>query len=150
MAVRVECTEALRRSFASPSDYPVFVRAFQHWRQDWPANEFESEYFGKDGAYVTPKVDGRSNVLWHVHLKPVADRSALARWTKLFARRSRKTSDRALVYVHSRMHGYLLIAILEEPTAHTVARMETAQHAELMLQFATVAERFIDSGKVIA
>jgi len=150
MAVRVTHTAALRKSFATPASFAYFIRAFELWREDWPANEYESEFFGKDGAYGDPPVNGRRNQLLHVHLKPVQDHGALARWMTLFRRRSRKTSDRALVYVHSKLHGFLLIYILEEPTAHEVARMQNDDHARIMQSFAEIAGRFIDTGKVIA
>ena len=84
---------------------------------------------------------------------PLSDQEQLKRWNTAWLRRSRKTSDRVLVYVE-RIAGnqayHLLIYVLPEPEAHTIATMKTREHRELMEGFANVAAAFLDSGDVIA
>jgi hypothetical protein len=117
---------------------------------DWKAgDEYGHFFFGKDGAYATPTVDGEKNVLMHVHLVPIADMEQLIQWKKKFKFRSRKTSDRVLVYVSDERKGHLLIYILDEPDAHEIARMKTKEHKEIMDGFAEVAAEFLDTGNVL-
>jgi hypothetical protein len=97
--------------------------------------------FGKDGAYDAPLIDGK-RLLRHVHLVPLVDEDAKAKWYHRFAFGSRKTSDRALVYASDGHDCHLLIYILEEPDAHRVATMRTRRHAETMKGFAVTAINF--------
>ena len=75
-----------------------------------------------------------ANVLRHAHSVPLADPPALRRWNLQWRHRSRKVSDRALVYASDPTHGHLLIYILKEPDAHMVPRMATDDHRVLMLK----------------
>lgn len=143
-------SHALRQLLQSQGSNPDNLAAeFQNWESLGQEGEYSSLLFGKDGAYSIPTVNGFPNVLRHVHLAPLANAVALARWEKDFRRRSRKTSDRALVYVSDDYHGHLLLYILDEPDAHAVARMATDDHRRLMLAFATIAERFVHTGEII-
>ena len=114
-----------------------------------PDGEYSSYLFGKDGAYGTPKVNGVSNTLRHVHLVPLKDVSALRQWDKDWRWLARKRSDRHLVYVSDSYYGHLLLWILDEPGSHEIALMKSADDRELMLKFAAVADRFIQTGEVI-
>jgi len=120
--------------------------AFDAWKARGFAGEYSSYLFGKDSAYGSRLPSS----LRHVHLAPLADAVALAAWNRSWSRRTRKVSDRALVYASDNMHGHLLIFILNEPHAHRIARMETAEDASLMLKLAKVAQRFVHDGSVIA
>jgi Toxin YafO, type II toxin-antitoxin system len=80
-----------------------------------------------------------------VHLKPIEDESGLLHWMRQFGRRSRKTSDRVLVYTVGSTGNFLLIFILPEPDAHKIAR----EHPQTMQSFARVAAAFINDGTVI-
>ena len=123
---------------------------FAAWKAAGEAGEYASYLFGKDGGYIVPLVNGQRYVLRHAHLVPLADAAALRIWEAQWRRRSRKTSDRVLIYVSDAAHGHLLIYILEEPTAHAVAKMRTSAEKQVMDQFAAIAEAFILRGEVIA
>ena len=131
-------------------DPEKFAADFDNWKASFPAGEYAAYAFGKDGAYSKPKVNGKANTLMHVHLAPRKDPVARALWDEAWRLRRRKVSDHVLVYVHDQRHGYLLIYILDEPGAHAIATMEERQDAFLMCQFAAVADRFIQTGEVIA
>lgn len=50
-----------------------FATEFDAWKASGEAGEFSNYLFGKDGAYIAPKVGGQANVLRHVHLVPLKD-----------------------------------------------------------------------------
>lgn len=126
------------------------VREFETWKAGGPAREHDSLYFGKDSSYATPTVDGQRYVLRHVHLMPLSDAEQLTKWRLNFQRRSRKTSDRSLIYVSDDKGNHLLIFVLPEPDAHAVARMGTQNDKETMEGFAEVAAAFLFDGSIIA
>lgn len=143
-------TNALRALMLAKGEDPEnFALEFECWKELGVRGEYSSYLFGKDGAYSTPRVNGTPNTLRHVHLVPLLNSEHLTRWRIAFRRRSRKTSDRALVYVSDPKHGHLLIFILDEPDAHEVARMGTQKHKTVMLQFATIADHFIQTGEIL-
>ena len=127
-------------------DPDAFMDEFRSWKAEWPKREYESELFGKDGAYGTPLVDGNANVLRHAHITPIHPNKRKS-WMKRHFRKSRKTSDRHLIYVKDD-GDYLLIYVLEDPDAHEVAKMKTSADRTAMMQFALVAENFIIDGEV--
>ncbi len=131
-------------------DIALFADLFDAWKSTGAAGEFESGIFGKDGAYASPSVGGQRYLLRHVHLVPLSDPGALAAWERDWKTRSRKTSDRVLVYVSDDVHGHLLLFILEEPGAHAVALMKTPEHRELMENMAAVADAFCQAGIIAA
>ncbi|MDK4688150.1 hypothetical protein QEO94_00250 [Kingella negevensis] len=45
---------------------------------------------------------------------------------------------------------HLLIAILDEPTAHQIAKMETPTDRAIMEQFAQIADKFVYHREIIA
>jgi len=147
-------TKALEAQLASISASAArLAKDFDAWKVACALNpdaEYEDPRFGKDGAYIAPKVDGVPYVLRHVHLVPLKDTVKLATWNRFFGLKKRKTSDRALVYVTAPSGAHLLLFILDEPSAHEVAKMKTAEHKALMLQLATVASAFIQDGSVTA
>lgn len=146
----VHVTKALGSQFASVGgDLTDFVDKFERWKSKGPSGEHESYFFGKDGAYTLPAVNGVRYILRHAHLVPRQDPASLARWEQRWKNRSRKTSNRVLVYVSDVTHGHLLIYILEEPDAHEVAEMLTPAQKTLMLQFAQIADAFIQNGRVL-
>lgn len=108
--------------------------------------------FGKDGPYRKPTVDG-SPRLMHVHLMPSLNAGDHEVWMKRWTLKrpaSHRTSDHALVYVTDDTGDSLLIAILDEPTAHAIADMRTPENKAIMEGFAAVAEAFLADGSVIA
>lgn len=129
-------------------DCRLFCNLFKQWKLS--KDEHGCYHFGKDSAYFTPVINGDNYILRHVHLVPVIDKSQLYSWKKKFSFRSRKTSDRVLIYVDDKKGNFLLVYILSEPDAHEVARMKTQQHREIMESFAAIAEAFIDDGSIIA
>lgn len=127
-----------------------FAAEFNNWKASGEKGEYSSYIFGKDGAYARPSVNGRKDVLRHVHLVPLNDPrpETQSLWDKNWRLKKRKTSNRALVYVSDRQHGHLLLLILEEPDAHNIAEMKTEPHRLLMLKLAALAEKFIYTGEI--
>lgn len=143
----VSITSALRDELTKAGTDPQqFTMQFARWKAGWPANEYSFELFGKDGAYCRPGVGGDLYILRHVHLMPLPG-PARRKWLQLFRRESRKTSDRHLIYVQAG-GDFLLIYILDEPDAHSVALMRTKDDRALMESFAIIAENFIYGGDV--
>lgn len=124
---------------------------FQKWFEIWKRalDEESSAFFGKDGGYVSPEVDGEKYRLRHVHLVPLLDSAALREWYEAYARGSRRTSDRILVYVQADNKDYLAIAILEEPDAHDIQKMATPEDRATMEGFAVAAEEFLIDGSIV-
>lgn len=149
MATRL--TDALRAQLReSKQDPSSFAVQFDLWKARGAEGEYDSYFFGKDGAYGVPAVNGVFNTLRHVHLVPLLQPSALSDWKRAWSRRGRKTSDRHLVYVTDAYYGHLLLWILDEPGSHQTARMEDDASRKLMLLFAAVADHFIQTGEIIA
>lgn len=144
----VYTTELIKNSFDSLNDLDVFKDAFLKWKNAGSAGEYAFLSFGKDGFYIKPRVNGNYNVLRHVHLIPLEDKEALEKWQKNWRRGARRTSDRVLVYVCDGK-DFLLIAILEEPLAHDIAKMKTQEHKKIMESFAKIADEFIYNKKNI-
>jgi len=146
MVVRI--TAALKNALeADKLESNLFIETFKEWKS---GDEYGSYHFGKDGAYVTPLVNGDKYVLRHVHLVPVVNQKQLILWKKRWKIKGRKTSDRVLIYAQDKQRNFLLIFILSEPDAHAVAEMKTQQHREIMEGFACVADAFVYRGEVIA
>ena len=143
----VKITKALESALlADELDPGLFANGFASWKA---GDEYGNYLFGKDSAYVNPEVDGKRYVLRHVHLVPLTDVAQLAQWDKVWRRKGRKTSDRALVYVSDDKGNHLLIYILDEPDAHAIASMKTTQYKEIMEGLAEVAAEFLESGEVL-
>jgi hypothetical protein len=140
-------TEFLRHELLeSGIDPEKFIEEFIDWKSRGPEGEDDHRYFGKDGEYGQPTVN-RKRVLRHVHLEPEYESPDFAAWDRAWKRESgRRTSDTALVYANGGRHGYLLLTILWEPTAHSVASMATIETRELMNNLAHVADQFIFDG----
>ena len=149
---KIFVTDALRNLFEHDEEgLANFIRAFAHWKSNWPSREYASVHFGKDAYYRAPPVAGQFNRLRHVHLRPMVDSLAASLWDYWFRRGKRKTSNRVLVYAHdTRTDCYLLIYILVEPTAHRIAAMRTERDRRFMEKLAAVAEAFLDDGRIIA
>ena len=146
--MQVRTTVALQSlSDTQGLDMELFCNEFKRWKS---ADEYSSYWFGKDSAYIAPPVNGERYRLRHVHLVPLADKVQLAKWNQAWKRRTRKTSDRVLIYVGNHRGDFLLIFILPEPDAHAVATMKTTKAKEIMLGVAAVAEAFIVDNAVIA
>lgn len=149
--VSVSKTEIIEALFHNAGlDLTEFVDLFRQWKSLGPSGEDEFYEFGKDGAYVSPSVNGQKNVLRHVHLVPIIDVQKKADWDKKWERHSRRTSDRALVYVADGNAKFLLITILPEPSAHAIGKMQTTEHKEMMEFFAEIADQFIHHNNIIA
>lgn len=144
----VKITKALKQALDEDNlSSQLFMDLFREWKQ---TGEFNSYGFGKDSAYFKPCVGGKQYVLRHVHLVPIFDKTQLSKWNKGWQFKSRKTSNRVLIYVDDGKSRFLLIYILSEPDAHDVALMRTQKHKELMEGFAKVAEAFVLDGSIIA
>lgn len=126
-------------------DPEQLIAEFAAWKQTGAAGEYNNYYFGKDGEYSRPVINGR-RVLRHVHLPPNDDERSMHVWRHAWSRNRRRVSDTALVYADGGRFGYLLIAILWSPTAHSTARMATIEDRELMNNFAETAEQFMFFG----
>lgn len=145
----VHATQKLIAQFETVDEFNEFALAFSEWKDRGSDGEYHSYLFGKDSAYISPKVDGIPYTLRHVHLVPIKQADLLARWNKAFKTKSRKTSDRVLVYVDDGSKNMLLIFILPEPDAHDIAKMQTVEDKAIMLGFAEVAGAFLDTGEII-
>lgn len=144
----VNITKALRTALQADNlDEKILLKSFQRWKNS--RDEYGSYLFGKEGAYMIPKIDGKSYRLRHVHLPPLSIPGQLEVWNKQWQRRGRKTSDRVLVYVENGRGDYLLIFILPEPMAHEIAKMQTPAHRQIMESFASVAAKFLETGQII-
>lgn len=147
-APRVLVANSLAKKMQAIGEDPQYLaKTFGAWKALGEAGEYSSIMFGKDAFYERPTGHGGRLVLRHVHLVPVLDREARERWRRVHQRGGRKTSDRALVYAQDARHGFLLIHIAEEPTAHAMALMEDPKSNMLMQLFAQVAQEFIQTGK---
>lgn len=113
------------------------------WKASGTDGEDDFYSFGKDVPYEHPHVNGKKNVLMHVHLPPVLDTERKKQWDQNWERYSRRTSDKALVYAKDGTDRFLLIAILPEPKAHAISNMKTKEDKNLMERFAQIAEAFI-------
>ena len=126
-------------------DPRVIANNFHDWKMKGSPGEYDDPFFGKDGAYRNPLVNG-DYALMHVHIQP-QNLHARIKWFKAHQNRSVKTSDHVLVYTQNKHKTkFLLISILEEPGAHAIAEMKTAADREIMELFASVAEDFINYG----
>jgi mRNA interferase YafO len=151
VVVVVQTTNILAQEFQkSGLDLDLLVNLFSEWKSLGAQGEDAVYEFGKDVPYERPHVNSVKNVLRHVHLVPILDVESKIAWDKAWVRASRRTSNRALVYVDDGPEKFLLIAILPEPVAHAVSRMLTPQDKAVMTRFAEIAESFIYAGKVIA
>ena len=144
----VQITNAFRTRLENLNiNVDVYMTLFSEFKAGDPLENF---IFGKDSAYKTPEVGGHIYTLRHVHMIPASDPVKRAEWEALARQKKQKVSDRALVYVTDAGDNHLLIFLLEEPEAHTIARMATEDHKILMKKFASIAAEFLKSGKVIA
>lgn len=149
-SLKVQVTEMLGDSLRAAGWNPdVLADEFREWKADGAAGEHTSYYYGKDGEYEAPLRNGK-RVLRHVHMPPESDAAAKGAWELQWRRRSRKTSDAALIYAYDPLYGYLLLYFAVEPTAHSLAQMNDAHCAELMHLLADIAEAFIHDGTVMA
>lgn len=147
---KVQTTKTLASEFHTQSlNLELFVEQFKSWKESGVAGEDNNYLFGKDSAYATPLVDGQKYQLMHVHLVPLINVENKNQWNKNWERKSRRTSDRVLVYAKDK-DSYLLIAILPEPTAHQVAQMGNKADKDIMTSFAEIAAQFMFNGEIIA
>lgn len=145
-----KCSDALCQQLRDLGDSPdEWADYFQEWKNRGPSGEYTDYFFGKDSAYHSPKIASPDGKLMHVHLVPILDEDALKKWDKDWGRRTRKRSNRALVYADSGSGDYLLIFVLNEPDAHAIAEMQTQEHAETMEFFAKVADAFIFDRSIV-
>lgn len=141
----VYLTQEFREQIIADGDDPdELVALFGDWKSD-ERNEFEYIEFGKDGFYEDPKVGGEM-VLKHVHLPPHPDSEAMKDWEKRHRRRSRKKSNRCLIYASRRNGDHLLIDVLDDPPgAHVAMKNKTMMH-----RLASIAAEFIQDGIIAA
>lgn len=122
---------------------------FAEWKSWGPQYENHHFYFGKDGEYARPLVDGKK-VLRHVHLRPDDGSVKLPAWERAWRRTGQKRSDDVLIYAQGTPRvGYLLIAVVLEPNGHDFAEMKTPDDKAWMEGFATAADQFLFDGSII-
>jgi Toxin YafO, type II toxin-antitoxin system len=144
-------TRALQAQLIDLGEVPdEWVRYFDHWVRLPEDARYGDYFFGKDSAYIKPLVGAIPYALRHVHLVPIANIEALRKWDSAHRRKGRKTSDRVLVYTYDQRGNHLLIFVLDEPHAHTIASMRTREGTETMNGFAAVAEAFIFDSSILA
>lgn len=125
----------------------LFAEKFEEWKR---LGEYQSFFFGKDGAYTGIKVGVDDYKLFHVHLPPIKDAKALADWQAEWKKKGRKTSNTVLVYTHDDKGNYLLIFIVREPHGHDFGEQTTPAHAKNMAYCVKIAEAFRFNGAIIA
>ena len=146
--LQVKTTLILEQVFLNAGTNLVeFCELFAEWKS---LGEDEVYEFGKDVPYERPLVNGQKNVLMHVHLVPIIDLEKKKKWDKNWEQYSRRTSNRALVYVNDGSVKFLLIDIIPEPDAHEIPKMHTAKHKEIMQFYAQIADQFLYFDKIIA
>lgn len=149
--VEVKITKILEDQITKEGlDYNFFIDLFSKWKCGGASQEHSYYEFGKDGAYNKPKVNDATYVLKHVHLVPIIDLETKAKWDAAWKHNSRKTSNRVLVYAGDGPKKFLLIAILPEPDAHSIASMKTSSDVDTMTSFSQIAEEFIFTGNILA
>ena len=115
------------------------VKAFSEWKSGHPDGQY---WFSRD-------VRGADGNLYHVHLIPENVPEAREEWDVLWfdkpIRPWLRRSDRYLLYANGGRHGYLLIAILEDPGAH---KLWTPALKLVRETFEIVAENFVYFGQV--
>lgn len=125
------------------------MNMFSEWKNMGTRYENNHYYFGKDGEYLRPLVDG-VRVLRHVHLRPDRSSTYFPAWQDAWHRKGRKKSDDVLIYAQGTPRvGYLLIAVVLEPNGHDFAEMTTPEDAAMMEGFASAADQFLFDGKII-
>lgn len=146
--LKVQLTAHLRSQYPD-DDGASLISAFSAWKSLGTTYEDHHYYFGKDGEYLRPLVDG-AKVLRHVHLLPAEDSRHFPEWQRAWQRRGRKKSDDVLIYAQGTSRvGYLLIAVVLEPDGHDFAEMNTPEDAAMMEGFATAADQFLFDGSII-
>lgn len=146
--IQVHVTEYLRSQY--DDEGADLVRAFADWKSMGPDGEYHHYYFGKDGDYARPLVDGK-RVLRHVHLVPDDSSPYRPQWDKTWRYKGRKISNDVLIYAQGApRYGALLIAVILEPHGHNFAEMKTPEDATMMEGFASAADQFIFDGSIIA
>lgn len=115
-----------------------FIRDFDFWKS-FPA-EVETDVFARDGA------NRGSSYLRHVHIVPLNDKEALARWNRNYENGDGNRSDRYLFYVNGgAAFGYMLLAVINDPGAHNIWAPE---NKDLLAEFERLAEDFYYNGVV--
>lgn len=150
MAVVVKTTKILEQNFlTSGQDLNEFVELFTYWKSLGQIGEDDVYEFGKDVPYETPHVNGKKYVLRHVHLVPIIELAKKISWNRAWEKSSRRVSNKALVYVADGPNKFLLIAVLPEPEAHIICKMQTQAAKNLMHEFADIADAFIYADEII-
>lgn len=139
MQVHVAAPLKAQLQAASAGAEAELVQKFTEWKSGDPDDHY---WFSKD-------VRGDDGNLYHVHLVPnnvQADRKA---WNVLWSQKPRRPwlrrSDRYLLYANGGRHGFLLIALLEDPGAHQLWERASQKDRE---DFEIVAENFVYFGQV--
>ena len=79
--ISVEITTQLSQSlFNNNADPQELINLFREWKMAGENGEDDFYEFGKDTAYITPKVNGKNYVLRHTHLVPLLDKIQSDKW----------------------------------------------------------------------
>jgi hypothetical protein len=117
-----------------------FILDFDYWKA-LPGDQ-ETDVFGRDGA------NRGSKYFRHVHIVPLHDAAALARWDDNFENGRRKKSNRYLFYVDGGpAYGYLLLAIIDDPIAagdEGAHEIWKPHNADLLAELNALADDFFD------
>ena len=140
--MKVSVSSLIKREFANLDRLNTFIEQFSNWKTS--SDEYNFYLFGKDSEFIFPKiVEGKFK---HVHIMPL-DNVELQKWDKKWKYKSRKTSNRFLIYAQNQIGDYLLIAILEN--GHNVIKMQNEKDKLLMSGYAKIADNFCSNGEII-
>jgi len=139
--MKVHVTSQLSAQLLAVSQHAesVLVRKFIEWKSGL-----------EDGHYwFSQNKLGDDGLLFHVHLIPKNEPAARREWDRFWrgppVRPWRRRSDRYLLYADGKRHGYLLIALLEDPGAHD---LWLPLNRNLLQDFVVVADNFDFNGSV--
>ncbi|MGB4584776.1 MAG: type II toxin-antitoxin system YafO family toxin [Rhodoferax sp.] len=139
--MKVHVTSQLSAHLLAVSQHAesVLVRKFTEWKSG-----------PDDGHYwFSQNKRGDDGLLFHVHLIPNNEPAARKEWDRLWrgppVRPWRRRSDRYLLYADGKRHGYLLIALLEDPGAHDLWQ---PLNRKMLEDFVVVADNFDFNGSV--
>jgi hypothetical protein len=134
--VKVAITDALcGELLALGIDPAELIEDFSSWKA---GPEDEHFTFGSDAL-------GRgSKLLRHVHMVPLFVPEDYEEWAFNWENYRPRTSDRYLFYVDGGLaYGYLLIAVINDPGAHTVWLKQYAQYRK---DLESIADEFFHFG----
>jgi hypothetical protein len=117
----------------------AFTQRFLEWKS---GGEDESYYFGKDA------LNRNSKWLRHVHMVPIASPDSLEQWDKNWQRSRARKSDRYLFYSDGGPFGYLLLGVVNDPSAHQFLAGSRSSDRVVLLEMEKQADAFYHFGRL--